>query len=494
MSIPALDRRTASAIWPQATVVLLAYLGGAFLSQVLSVPHTGLRPWQMDLAVALIALQRLGLRAAPPLLIGAGLAAYASAGSDVLPALLGLMLPLTGLALAILPGWKPEQSARLRTLLAICLCAALASAAAGLSATEAVTAADRLLAGLATGFSLLSAPAITTWWRSVRSRGAQRLLAIPVGLLVTLSVVVYLLLVRESLDQAHDRLSDMAHQSAIRLQRDMNAYIVALRAVEALFASSSTVTREEFDNFAESLQRPLPGLYAVAWDAYVTHEQRDSFIADMRASGLPEFEIFEVDEHGQRRPVPERPYYVPVAYARYEGMPLKALGYDMASEPTRKAALDQALYQGVPVASGRIRLVTDPDPHYDILVLMTMRGASEPVQLIGYAGLAVRVSELLQSALQGLPDHVEGRLFDLSAPRASAWLHGLPAEFVPGPGWLSAGRVLEIAGRRWELELIAEPAFVKAGFPHIALFCLWGGLSIAASFSLGLVRLRASPP
>lgn len=494
MSIARTAQGAAGHGWQAAALVLFAYLCGSALSHGLSVPHSGLRPWQLELAVALLALHWLGLRALPWLLLGAALATLPLASEERLPTLLQALLPLTVLAAVILPGWRPGASGWLRSLVAAALCALLAAAAPTGGADPAVTGLDRSLAALAVAVSLFSAPALAVWCGPRQGAGLNRALALPVALLLALSLSVYGLLARQSLEHAHERLSDMAFQSGIRLQRDMHAYIVALRAVEALFASSSTVTREEFDTFAESLQKPLPGLYAVAWDAYVTHEQRESFVAEMRASGLPEFEIFEVDEQGQRRTAPARPYYVPVAFARYEGMPLRALGYDMASEPTRKAALDQALYQGVPVASGRVKLVTDPDPHYDILVLMTMRGASQPVQLIGYAGLAVRVSELLDSALEGLPDHVDGRLFDLSAPRASAWLHGLPADFSPAAGWLSASRVLDIAGRRWELELIAEPAYAKASFSGIALLCLWGGLILAAMLSAGGARPAASGP
>lgn len=492
MSIATAEQGAAGPGWRAAALVLVTYLGGSALSHGLAVPQSGLQPWQLDLAVALLALHRLGLRGLPPLLLGAGLACLPQPAGERLPDLLHALLLLAALAVVILPGWRPDSSGWRRSLAATALCAVLAATVLTGGDDLGVSGLDRSLVALAVAVSLLSAPALAVWCSPRQGGRLNQALVLPLVLLLALSLSTHILLARQSLEHAHERLSDMAYQSGIRLQRDMHAYIVALRAVEALFASSSTVTREEFDTFAESLQKPLPGLYAVAWDAYVTHEQRDGFVAEMRASGLPEFEIFEVDEQGQRRTAPARPYYVPVAFARYEGMPLQALGYDMASEPTRKAALDQALYQGVPVASGRVKLVTDPDPHYDILVLMTMRGASQPVQLIGYAGLAVRVSELMESALEGLPDQVDGRLFDLSAPRASAWLHGLPADFSPAAGWLSASRVLEIAGRRWELELIAQPAFAKARFSGIGLFCLWGGLIIAAMLSAGRARQAAS--
>ncbi len=285
-------------------------------------------------------------------------------------------------------------------------------------------------------------------------------------------------------------LAAIAEQAASRLSNNLVSYVVALRAIEALFASSDSVSREEFDRFSSSLQKPLPGLYAVAWDAFVPHAEREAFVARMRATGLPDFEIFEVDAEGQRRVAPERPYYVPVAYARYEGDPLKALGFDMASEPTRKAALDQALRTGLPTASGRVKLVTDADPGYDILILMTMRGGADDA-LIGYSGLAVHASELFRVALGDLERHLLARLYDRSAPPETAWLHGAPEDLVPPAGSLRVARPIEVATREWELELIALPGYLVAHFPTRSLILLWGGVLLSLMAAVLLLDTAA---
>ncbi len=490
-----------------------AYAGLVWISALFAVSPLGPSALRLDLGLAFLLLYAGGPQILPGLMLGAALAQAAPGPAspafgpgwalELLDALVTLVA-LAGLLRLLRRQQRPTLAISVNDALLVAPGMAVLTLACGFA--TAVWSGDpwtghfdvlSIQAGAA-GFSILaSVPLMAGLAHRPRFWASKNrwLVWAPPLALALISLLLFAQLRETAETERRDELRALARDSAYTLQRDMSTYIVALRAVEAYFAGSADVTRDEFDQFARSLQSPLPGLFAVAQNAYVSAGQRAEFEKRMRDSGLADFEIWELDEDGQRRTSPARDYYVPVTFVRFEGKPaLKSLGFDMASESTRRAALESALYRGQPVASGRVRLVTDSDPGFDILVLMTMRSAGQPVSLIGYAGLAVHGSELMRTASAHLPPHVLPRLFDRSAPNEQAWLHGVAEDYPVPTGALRQSHVFGIADRRWELELIALPEFMVQSLPGIAIATLWGGLTIAALLAVILLMLARPAP
>lgn len=88
-----------------------------------------------------------------------------------------------------------------------------------------------------------------------------------------------------------------------------------------------------------------PGLQALSWNAHVGWEELEAF---ERRHG---FQGTERSAAGVLVPVSPRPAYTVVTYIEPHGPNWTALGYDIASEPTRKAALDAATGGAEPAAT-----------------------------------------------------------------------------------------------------------------------------------------------
>ena len=77
-------------------------------------------------------------------------------------------------------------------------------------------------------------------------------------------------------------------------------------------------------------------------------------MAAVRAEGYPEFTV---------RPGGERPIYSAIVQIEPANpMNLRALGYDMLTEPVRRAAMEQARDSGLAALSGKLRLVQEQGP------------------------------------------------------------------------------------------------------------------------------------
>lgn len=335
---------------------------------------------------------------------------------------------------------------------------------------------------------LVFAPVTYGWLaRPNHLTGARRLIAtLPLLLMFALAVGLYLLTSRHEQTRQGEMLDQDSALAAQRLDADFEHYLTALSALEGLFLSQPDLDGPQFQKFAERLQSRLPGLYAVAWDEKVLAHERAAYEARMRNAGDAGLTIKHRDAQGRLVESGPSDYYVPVTYARYQGSSVKVTGFDMASEPLRRAALERAAETGLPTASAGVRLVSDPEPGYNVLVLLAVRAAQDPTRIRGFAGLSVRISAIMAAATRGLEPTLVARLYDRSALRGQQLLYG-PESVNAETGGLRSVQRLTVAGRRWDLEFVATPGYLFAHRSWQAWATLAGGLLLTSL--LGLLAL-----
>src|SRR5690606_33727553 len=135
-----------------------------------------------------------------------------------------------------------------------------------------------------------------------------------------------------------------------RLQLRMQTYEQVLRGVVGLFAGSGSgdVTRDEFHAYYEALQlgKNYPGIQGVGFTIAIQPEQRDAHVAEIRGQGFPNYNLY---------PAGERDLYTSIIYLEpFYGRNLRAFGYDMFSESTRRAAMERARDTGESAITGKV--------------------------------------------------------------------------------------------------------------------------------------------
>ena len=138
------------------------------------------------------------------------------------------------------------------------------------------------------------------------------------------------------------------------IEERMATYIAFLRATRGLFGASGLVTREDFRVFVDQaeLQGTYPGIQGVGVGRRILGKDKDALVAAMRKE-IPDFRVW---------PEGQRDEYEPVVYLEPQDSRNRiAIGYDMFSEPVRRAAMERARDTGLPISTGRITLVYDPD-------------------------------------------------------------------------------------------------------------------------------------
>ncbi len=158
------------------------------------------------------------------------------------------------------------------------------------------------------------------------------------------------------------------HISAI--QNQTNDAIESLMHLRGMYNASEYVSRSEFSLFASTLILDYPGTQALEWIPRVLHAERLAFERAAEADGLIGFRITERSPEGETVPASARDEYFPVSYIEpVEGNEL-AIGFDLASNPTRLEALSQAWDTGEPIATARTTLVQEVGQQHGFLLFL----------------------------------------------------------------------------------------------------------------------------
>lgn len=306
-------------------------------------------------------------------------------------------------------------------------------------------------------------------------REAWRMRRLPVGLpLIGVMVLAALLFVRTSAWEQDGVRFDFANRSAqlaAGVRVNVEGALDALYSVGSLFASVPRVDRQAFHIFGDRLLAREPDIKAIEWIPRVRLSERDAYREAAHRDGYPQYHVTERASNGGLGSATPRAESFPVYYVEPADGNLTALGFDLASDPVRRAALEVARDTDTLIASGRVVLVQETGRSYGILVYLPIYQRGVPIRtleerrqyLTGFAVIVLRMNDVVSSAVAAhKAPGIALRVEDKTAPPAAALLWGSPSAPRGGAGALGWATDLEVGGRRWRVETFAEPGYFQA--------------------------------
>jgi PAS domain S-box-containing protein len=316
--------------------------------------------------------------------------------------------------------------------------------------------------------TLIFAPLIIIWM--ARARGWRRKLsvAVPMGLAFALVVALFFQASRWEQDRIRIEFERRADSLGQRVQHDCERYLDVLRSIEAFFASSSVIDQKSFHTFVARDFAEHPGIHALSWNARVRNVERTAFENAARRDGPETFHITEQDAHSNLVPALSRDEYIPVRYIEPSAGNESAIGFDVASDPIRRVALEWARDTGEPRATEQTILVQDAKRASAFLVYLPIydnRHSHDTVeerrqQLQGYVAAVFRIADVIGQSLKGIDRNgIELRLVDETVPWSKQLLFGTSGgnskEAV-----VQKRTSLEMTGRKWALEFSLSPDYL----------------------------------
>ena len=288
----------------------------------------------------------------------------------------------------------------------------------------------------------------------------------------SIAVVIFLILIGVTIgaviavrshfnDESQETFGDLVEGAYAALQKDVTENLTELTAIQGLFNSTDGVSRKQFDTFVSLFFNAEHGTQALEWIPRVTREEREEFIRTVREEGFDQFTI---------HPSTALAESFPVNYVFPFEPNLAAFGFDLASNDSRLAALQQARDSGALLATAPITLVQETEQQAGFLVFApiystggvpaTLRQRRET--LSGF-GLAVfRVDDFIDDAIPAFSrsdfnlevvDSAEGE------PATSIYSDNTSYPSLLNGDGISIDKTLNVAGRTWELQFSAPTGF-----------------------------------
>ena len=283
---------------------------------------------------------------------------------------------------------------------------------------------------------------------------------------------------------ARARFDGAVDQIAGTVQRRLQSHEQILRGGAALFNISNNVSREQWRAYVSALKidDTYPGMLGVGFAARVPARDKADHEAALRADGFPEYAIHP---HG-----PERPDYFSIVFLEpFWGRNLRAFGYDMFTEPVRRAAMERARDTGEPAMTGMITLLQEgkQDVQPGFIQYLPVYEQSQPRSTVaerrralrGFVYVPVRARDLIGNVLSTDAFDVSVELYDGERVDPASLLY---ASHKPGSvhGFLSASRRIEVGGTVWTLQSTSLPAFDAAYTRGQSALALVVGLILTA--------------
>jgi PAS domain S-box-containing protein len=260
----------------------------------------------------------------------------------------------------------------------------------------------------------------------------------------------------------------------VRVTERLQGYERILKAGQGLFAASIDVTAGEWSDFMRTfgIERADAAGLGVAFARSTGPADLARVERERIAQDAPSYRIW---------PAGARERYTPVYYIYPEATDNhRALGYDMYSEATRRAAMDAAERSGVAAMSGKIVLVQDQRQSPGFILYVPVYDRAGPGRAHGFIYTPFRMSDVMHSVVKGAAPSISVEIFDGSTTAESDRMYGnLPGLSSAYPNPLTRIVQVPLYGRTWTMRFTALPSFERALDRDKPLLVLVGGILIS---------------
>ena len=275
--------------------------------------------------------------------------------------------------------------------------------------------------------------------------------AVPMLLFFALFVAIFVRVSRWEQEQALLEFRLVSQEIVDKIHSGLAEQEIFLTQLERSFSGPAPVSRADFRHLSENLLQRFSTIQAVKWAPRIDPLQRAGFEEAQRAE-LPGFEVREVGPAGRGRRAGERALYYPVTYVEPLNGNEHVVGFDLASEPGRKMAVEEAVDTASVRTTPPIRLVQERGEQTGILVIFAVQdGPNGP----GVVSVALRMGTFISELLAPVAAMLNVRLIDTGSDKP---LHdGFSAE-TDRPSYVDT---FTFGGRQYRAETVPTAFYLE---------------------------------
>ncbi|WON73598.1 EAL domain-containing protein [Nitrosospira sp. Is2] len=287
---------------------------------------------------------------------------------------------------------------------------------------------------------------------------------------------------------AHYQFDAALAEAVGQVKHYFAGYEQVLKGGVGLMLASDSVTRNEWRIYVESLRldESYPGIHGVGFSQYIRPAEMAKHIASLRADGFPAYKIWP--------DIPRAPRddYTAIVYIEpFNATNRRALGYDMFSNPVRRAAMSRARDSGAAALSGKVKLVqeTSEDVQAGILMYIPYYGPGgipetldrRRSSLVGYVYAPFRMDDFINAVLRTKLDDLGFKIFDGASTTPDALLFDSGKHRLEHSSFPQYTRTVPVSlyGQIWTIEASSRPGFEQSVSSSESEFILFGGILVS---------------
>lgn len=269
----------------------------------------------------------------------------------------------------------------------------------------------------------------------------------------------------------------------------MHSYEQVLLGGIGLFASSDTVTREEWKAYVENLliDKKFPGILGIGYSYSLKYSDSLKLVTAMQSEGFSNFRIW---------PEGRREEYTSVIYIEpFNERNQRAFGYDLLSEPLRKSAMLEARDNGLTTITGKITLVQETEYNIQAGFLIFIPFYKKNIQaptieqrrelFKGYIYSPFRMNHLMGATLVNEFKNINIQIYDGIDTIPKNLMYNSDSLFTTTSDDSFTGTsILNLYGKTWTLKFTALPKFIASFESDKPIIVLLSGILISLLFSL----------
>ena len=221
------------------------------------------------------------------------------------------------------------------------------------------------------------------------------------GFIITAAATLY---IKSSVEtKAEKDFADHCGEIQTKISERLQNHARILLGGSAFFNASDSVTRDSWRIYTQlqKIENQLPGIQGLGFSLLIPRNELPGHINEIRSQGFPTYTV---------RPDGDRELYSSNIYLEpFSGRNLWAFGYDMFSEPTRRAAMERARDTNNATLSDKVVLVqeTEKDVQAGALMYVPVYRKGLPIETVDQRRTAIygwvyspyRMSDLMRGIL-----------------------------------------------------------------------------------------------
>ena len=260
------------------------------------------------------------------------------------------------------------------------------------------------------------------------------------------------------------------------IERELLVNLEVLYALKGFWDNTDSISLSEFTRYSQALLNRHSGIQALEWAPKIVHANRDNFSTE-RPLEEGRFEITERHSQGGMIRAEDRDVYFPVYYVEPLIGNELALGFDLASNASRKKTLMQALNTGEPLATSSITLVQEPNNEKGFLILIPIYNGlpttvtSRQKNIKGFIVGVYRIGDIFRTAFKWSPTSgINAKLIDVTN-NSNELLYEKNTNSVVDQDYLDklsyARNLKPFNGRDWKVIATPTLEYIKSRHSHL---------------------------